>query len=94
MYFMGELDNLLGGGSFEEFSKLDNFKRTGFVYKPCLRMWVHGQWRKYYSSDMNVLFVCAVLRLAFVFKYHGLHSCLYNVLLWYKGGGSTGAIAP
>ena len=28
--FMGELDNLLGG-SFEEFSALNNFKCTGFV---------------------------------------------------------------
>ena len=27
--FMGELDNLLGG-SFEEFSTLENFERTGF----------------------------------------------------------------
>ena len=27
---MGELDNLLGG-SFEEFSTLNNFKRTGFI---------------------------------------------------------------
>ena len=30
MYFMGELENLLGG-SFEEFSTLDNFERTDFV---------------------------------------------------------------
>ena len=28
--FMGELDKLWGGGSFEEFSTLDNFNRTGF----------------------------------------------------------------
>ena len=31
---MGELDKLLGGGgggSFEEFSTLDNFNRTGFI---------------------------------------------------------------
>ena len=28
---MGELDTLLGGGSFEEFSTLDNFIGTGFV---------------------------------------------------------------
>ena len=28
--FVGELDNLLGG-SFEEFSELDNFERTGLV---------------------------------------------------------------
>ena len=28
--FMGELDNLLGR-NFEEFSALNNFKRTGFV---------------------------------------------------------------
>ena len=28
--FMGELDKLLGG-SFEEFSTLDNFNRTGFI---------------------------------------------------------------
>ena len=27
---MGELDKLLGG-SFEEFSTLDNFNRTGFI---------------------------------------------------------------
>ena len=29
--FMGELDKLLGGGSFEEFSTLDNFNRTDFI---------------------------------------------------------------
>ena len=29
--FMGELDKLLGGGSFEEFSTLDNFNRTGLI---------------------------------------------------------------
>ena len=29
--FMGELDKLLRGGSFEEFSTLDNFNRTGFI---------------------------------------------------------------
>ena len=29
--FMGELDKLLGGGSFEVFSALDNINRTGFI---------------------------------------------------------------
>ena len=29
--FMGELDNLLGEGSFKEFTTLDNFKRTAFI---------------------------------------------------------------
>ena len=35
------------------------------TYKPCLHMWVHGQWSKYYRSDMSLLFLCAVFRLAF-----------------------------
>ena len=33
---MGELDKLLGGGSFEEFNiTLDNFNRTAFIILGC-----------------------------------------------------------